>query len=155
MKNLSIFLFMLFIFAGCSNKNDIIPNTRLGNNGSYHCYPFNVKIYKIHNLSLNDNFFQYPNESLCNLNADCNLIKWTKLSELVKEERNDVIAYINKCDGNREIFNQVNLNKEIYFAGCYRNFKNNKSETYRLYDLLAFIDVEQKKMHVFRYIKDR
>ena len=146
---------MLFIFVGCSNKNDIIPSKRLGYIESYHCFPYDVKIYKTQDLIFDDNFFQYPKESFCNLTSGCNLIKWTKFSEYDKEERNDVIAYINKCDGNKDIFNQINLGKEIYFAGCYKNFKNNKGEAYRIYDLLAFIDVEQKKIHVFRDIQVR
>jgi hypothetical protein len=149
------FLILVIVSSSCSTRNEIIPNTRLSKNGIYHCYSFNVQIYKIYNLSISDNFFQYPVESLCNEKSNCNLIKWTKFSELKKEERNTIIAYINKCDGNRDLFNHINLDKEIYFAGCYRDYMSDKTENYRLYFTLVFIDVEQEKMHLFKYIQDR
>ena len=146
------FIILIAILFGCNgNTSDILPDNELKFLKNYHCWPYDVNIYSIDEVKIDSFFYNYPQRSYFGENPKYKITTWTKYDE------NDIkVRHMNwtfeHCDGNNELYNQLLIGNDIYFTGIYQSMKNKKGEEIKCYEKILFLDLVNKRIHIFKDI---
>ncbi|TKG88126.1 hypothetical protein EYV94_27565 [Puteibacter caeruleilacunae] len=148
MKVYYIFI-SIVILVGCHNQSKIVPFHEIEYINSYHCFPYKVEVYRIAEIEVTEQLYNYPISGFCK-RSEYNLVTWTKFSKYRDPAKESLIATIGRCKENKELIKQINNESDIFFAGCYRYMLNNKNEKERSYNKLAFLSKESRTLYVFK-----
>lgn len=153
MKKLTIYISFLF-FIGCNNTNGILPESNLILLDSYHCWPYEVKVYSVDKVKVDSLFYTYPLKSYFSDNANYKTSFWRKYRYL--EIDTSVWYGMNKtlkqCDDNTELYNQMLKGDDIYYSGSYLYFQDKKGKEKRRYEKILFLNLSNNKLHIFNDI---
>jgi hypothetical protein len=149
-------LFLFFIILGCGNPSgtdsDIVPFRILDKVGSYHCWPYDVNVYSIDDIKIDSLFYTYPSKSYFGENPKYNATTWVRYDQIDTALWYGMDDIIKQCDGNNELHNQRLNGGDIYYAGIYQHLKNQQGEKRRSYEKILFLDLVNKRLHIFKDI---
>ena len=154
MVNLKIiFILLMAILFGCNEKNSsILPKGDLNYLEKYHCWPYDVNVYSVNNVKIDSLFYAYPLKSFFGDNPKYEVTNWKKYSEIDTTIWYGMDKTLEQCDDNIELYNQRLKGGDIYYAGSYHYFKNQKGEQRRRYEKILFLDLVNKRLHIFKDI---
>lgn len=145
------YLILILIF-GCQNSSDLLPDTELKSISEYHCWPYDVKIYSVDGIKIDSLFYTYPLESYFGENPKYKITTWAKYNEIDTTVWYGMNKTLKECDDNIELYNQLSKGDDIYYAGIYQNFKVLNGEKKRKYEKILFLDLVNKRLHIFKDI---
>ncbi|KAA3613110.1 MAG: hypothetical protein D8M58_12440 [Calditrichaeota bacterium] len=155
-KTVSRILFGLLIcvLISCNDVTDIFPEdvNSIKHIENYHCWPYNVSVYSIDQLEIDSLFFTYPLKSYFEDYSIYEVSTWSLYSEYDTVLWHGFDKTLRACDGNIELINQVMKKVDIYYSGCYRYVKDRDSEDRKRYEKILFLDLRNKKLHIFQDI---
>lgn len=146
------YIILIAILLGChGNTSDVLPRSSLKFLKNYHCWPFDVDVYTIDNVKIDSFFFNYPLRSYFGENPKYQITNWTKYDE------NDIkvshmIWTLEHCVDNIDLYNQLIIGNDIYYAGIYQSMINKKGEEIKSYEKILFLDLANKRIHIFKDI---
>jgi hypothetical protein len=143
---------LLLISAGCHNLSNILPTTDFKYLEGYHCWPYDVKVYTIDEVKVDSLFFTYPLNSFFGNNQKYKSTTWKKYSEIDTTEWYGMDETLEQCDENNELYTQRLKGGDLYYSGQYQYILNRQGERRRTYERILFLDINKKKLHIFKDI---
>ncbi len=143
---------MLILIFGCRNSSGILPEAELKFVSNYHCWPYDVTVYSVKDIKIDSLFFSYPLNSYFEENPKYKLTTWSKYDEIETTEWLGMNNTLQQCDDNTELYNQILKGGDIYYSGIYQYLKVQNGEKRRNYEQILFLDLVNKKLHIFRDI---
>ena len=146
-----IILICSLLYSSCNDGVKKVPDgSKLVFELEYHCYPYNVDVYKVNNLNIETDFYELP--MLESQNKKCKLTKWTKFTQLESKEQIGYRSFLKKCDANSDLDMSLEENDEIYFSGLYQYLLNREGKKVKCYDRIYFLNETKKRFHLFNDI---
>ena len=146
------FIILVAILFSCHrNTSDILPGSNLKFLNNYHCWPYDVNVYSIDKVKLDSVFFSYPLRSYFGENPKYQITTWTKYDEKDINIRH-MKSTLQNCVGNSELYNQLLNGIDIYYTGTYQSMKNKKGEKFKSYEKILFLDLVNRRIHIFEDI---
>lgn len=141
-------LLVSIFFSCCENTSNILPESDLKHLQKYHCWPYDVDVYSIDEVKIDSLFYSYPLKSYFGENPKYKITTWTKYNEIDTAIWQGMNKTLEQCDHNIELYNELLLEHDIYYAGIYQNFKVLKGEKTRKYEKILFLDLVNKRLHI-------
>ena len=143
---------MAFLFACNESTSNILPEGDFKHIDKYHCWPYDVNVYSIDEVKIDSLFYNYPLISYFGENPKYKITTWTKYNEIDTTVWHGMSKTLKECDDNVELYNQLLKGNDIYYAGIYQNFKVLKGKKRRKYEKILFLDLVNKRLHIFKDI---
>jgi hypothetical protein len=144
---------LLAMFFGCTrNTSTILPSVELTHFENYHCWPYNVSVFSTGPVTVDSLFYTYPLKSYFGDNPKYEVATWAEYSNIDTTVWYGMDKTLSQCDQNIELYNHLLEGREVYFAGSYQYFKNLQGERRRTFEVVLFLDLSSKKLHVFKDI---
>jgi hypothetical protein len=143
------FIILFLALYGCYNNSEIIQSDNLKEIESYHCYPYNVRVYEAISVEYK-NFVEYPIDDFCSDNEDAYLNKWVEFTKLSRQEQNNWKRQLNKCNNNISLITAINRGDTVYFSGCYVLTKTRKNSKVKRHYKVNFFNKDSLVLHVFK-----
>lgn len=143
------FLLCSFIF-GCQNHSNLIHGAKFEYVNSYHCWPYDVEVYSVSNVTIDSLFFSYPSTTFKRGYPKLSLSTWDDYAKLDTIVWYGMEKTLNDCDENNELYQQIINEESVYYSGLYRYVKNLAGNKIRRYEIITFLDLQRMKVHIFK-----
>lgn len=146
---MKIIVFISFLIIGCNETNELIQNAKLTQIESYHCYPYNVRMFDVV-ITGKEEIELEELSTFCKDSEDLYYKNWISFNNLDSLKQEVWIKRTSKCDKNTNLFKQIKMGNEIYFSGCYKLLLNKDKEEYESYDKAVFFNKNSMQIHIFK-----
>lgn len=156
MRKLLFIVFLFTLIQGCSNLNfrDAVPFDIGEEIENYHCWPYDVSVYKAENIEIDTVFFTFPLQKFYGEQTKFQLSRWSRYDTIDSTVWYGMNRTLENCNDNHELFEHYRQGNDIYFAGIFHELLDRNGEKKREYKRMMFLDVTGKKLHVFEDINN-
>jgi len=142
------FLVLVILLPACTSIYKVLPETSLIIKDKYHCWPYNVSVYSVGQVTIDSTFFTYPIREVSDDRYEHST--WVKYEDSDSHNWSGMDKTLKECDGNKVLYNQIESGKDIYFAGTYSHLKNWEGKKMRNYDMIYCLAIEKMELHIFK-----
>lgn len=150
-KTYIVLFFLIYLSLSCRNTAELLPKAHVDYLENYHCWPYDVKVFSISDFNIDSLFYKYPLDNYFKKSNSLFISKWKNYQGYDSSKWSGMKTVLAQCDNN-EIYMQLKNKKDIYFSGSYRYLKNLNGEKLRDYEIVIFLNLHNKKMHIFKNV---
>ena len=144
----------LILLISCSKiETQILANNKLKFEYKYHCWPYDVKVYRIEDDIIMDTLLgTYPLDNYFDKSNKYEISKWKKYSDNDTTEWKGIEKTVKKCDDNKQLYSLMLDGKELYYSGLYQHYKVSGDHKTRKYEVLLILSIDNSQVHIFKDI---